>query len=453
MQPDRVVRKHRTWSEAHVRRLFWRAGYGPTPRELRHWTQAGRERAIAHVLHGPRGGATLLGARPTVKGRPIDPLNEYGHDVLWWLDRMVRTTWPLQEKLTLFWHDHFATRDQDTPLMLRQNRMLRRYGTGSFRRLVREVTRDPAMQLFLSLADSHKDSPNENYARELMELFTLADGHTERDVREAARALTGWRVARRDGQVTGTWFDRERHDRGVKRLLGTRGRLGTQEVLDIVVERPRHAPFLVTRLWGFFITEPIDRASERDLVRTYRRSGLRILPVVEGILRHRALYARLDAPDMVKSPLVYLAGALRGARAPVTTDAYTWLLSLMGQTPFRPPSVAGWDWGTAWLTSGTIKARLDAANTLVGWNEDGVLHVPDHAGRPELGADAQVDLALRALGSPWISGASRSILTDLAHHWFDDLRPGDDKGRLARAAMLQRTLRNLLLSGPDAHLH
>jgi uncharacterized protein (DUF1800 family) len=406
-------------------------------------------------VHGPRRGASLLGPRPTVKGRPIDPLNEPGHDVLWWLDRMVRSTWPLQEKLTLFWHDHFATRDQDTPLMLRQNRMLRQYGMGSYRRLLRQVTRDPAMQLFLSLADSHKDSPNENYARELMELFTLAQGYTEQDIREASRALTGWRVKRANGQVNGTWFDRERHDDGVKRILGQRGRFGTQEVLDIVVERPRHAPFLVTKLWDFFVTEPIDRASKRELVRTYRRSGLRVLPVVEGILGHRALYARLDAPDMVKSPLVYLAGALRGARKPITADNYTWLLSLMGQTPFRPPSVAGWDWGTAWLTSGTIKARLDVANNLIGWGDDGVMHVPDEAGKPDLRPREQVDLALRALGDPWISDATRAILTNVAKHYFDDLTQPwqQDEEKVARAAMLQRTLRNLLLSGPDAHLH
>jgi uncharacterized protein (DUF1800 family) len=368
---------------------------------------------------------------------------------------MVRSTWPLQEKLTLFWHDHFATRDQDTPLMLRQNRMLRQYGMGSYRRLLRQVTRDPAMQLFLSLADSHKDSPNENYARELMELFTLAEGYTEGDIREASRALTGWRVKRANGTVNGTWFDRDRYDDGVKRILGQRGRFGTMEVLDIVVERPRHAPFLVTKLWDFFITEPIDRASKRELVRTYRRSGLRVLPVVEGILGHRALYARLDAPDMVKSPLVYLAGALRGARKPITMDNYTWLLSLMGQTPFRPPSVAGWDWGPAWLTSGTIKARLDVANNLIGWGDDGVLHVPDHAGRPDLAPRAQVDLAIRALGSPWVSDATRSILTNVARHYFDDLTQPwqQDEEKVARAAMLQRTLRNLLLSGPDAHLH
>ncbi len=448
-----MARNTRTWTEAHVRRLFWRAGFGPTPQEVRHWTRAGRERTIAHVVHGPRRGASLLGPRPTVRGRPIDPLNEYGHDVLWWLDRMVRSTWPLQEKLTLFWHDHFATRDQDTPLMLRQNRMLRRYGMGPFPRLLRQVTRDPAMQLFLSLADSHKDSPNENFARELMELFTLGEGYTEGDIREASRALTGWRVTRRDGQINGTWFDRDRHDDRVKRVLGRRGRLGTQEVLDVVVKRPRHAPFLVTKLWGFFITEPLDRATRRDLVRTYRRSGMKVLPVVEDILRHRALYARLGGPDMVKSPLVYIAGTLRGARKPINSDSYTWLLSHMGQTPFRPPSVAGWDWGTAWLTSGTIRARLDAANMLIGWDDDAVLHVPDEAGRPGLQPAEQVDLALRALGSPWISDTTRGILTNVARHYFDDMKPDEEQGRVVRAAMLQRALRNLILTGPDAHLH
>jgi Protein of unknown function (DUF1800) len=450
-----VAPSSRTWTEAHVRRLFWRAGFGATPDQVHHWTRAGRERTIRYVVHGPPDGARLVGPRPTVNGKPIDPLNEWGHDVLWWLDRMVRTTWPLQEKLTLFWHDHFATSDQDTPLMLRQNRTLRRYGMGSFRKLLRQITRDPAMQLFLSLADSAKEAPNENYARELMELFTLGAGYTEGDVREAARALTGWRVARSGGQVRGVWFDRERHDTGVKRLLGARGRFGTNEVLDIVVERPRHAPFLVSKLWSFFVTEPIERGTLRSLSRVYRRSDLRILPVVEAILRHGALYAHLDAPDMVKSPVVHVAGTLRTAGTPITMASYTWLLGQMGQVLFHPPSVAGWDWGPAWLTSGTIKARIDLANQLIGWGNGAPLHLPDSAGDPTLDAGQQVDRALRAIGQPWISRATRRILVNLAAGYFADLTQPWQQGeaKVARAAMLQRTLRNLLLSGPDAHLH
>ena len=158
---------------------------------------------------------------------------------------------------------------------------------------------------------------------------------------------------------------------------------------------------------------------------------------------------------MVKSPVVFLAGALRGARAPITMDSYTYLLGNMGQTPFRPPSVAGWDWGTTWLTSGTIKARLDVANNLIGWGDDAPLHIADLAGRPDLKPREQVELAQRALGSPWISDATRQILTNVAAHYFDDLtKPWQqDEEKVKRAAMLQRTLRNLMLSGPDAHLH
>ena len=146
---------------------------------------------------------------PRVDGAPLDPENEWGHDALWWLDRMVRTDRPLVEKMTLFWHGHFATRDQDTPLMLRQNRLLRRHALGSFRRLAREVTRDPAMLLFLSLADSDKEKPNENYARELMELFCLGSGYTEDDIREAARALTGFVSDYPESGLPRTYYDKE----------------------------------------------------------------------------------------------------------------------------------------------------------------------------------------------------------------------------------------------------
>src|SRR3712207_3323527 len=175
------------WTEAHVRRLFWRAGFGATPEEAALFTQAGKDATLRFLLRGD-GGPELAGPAPTADGKPLDPVNEWGHDGLWWLDRMVRTRRPLVEKMTLFWHDHFATSDQDTPLMLRQNKTLRKHALGNFRTLLKAITRDPAMQLFLSLAGSNKWAPNENYARELMELFTLGTGYTEHDIREAARA-------------------------------------------------------------------------------------------------------------------------------------------------------------------------------------------------------------------------------------------------------------------------
>src|SRR5881392_2117792 len=140
-------RRSMPWSEAHVRRLFWRAGFGATPAEAARWASAGQDATIRYLLDGPRG---LAGAAARIDGKPLDPLNVWSHRALWWLDRMVRTRRPLEEKLTLFWHDHFATADQDTPLMLAQNRLLRAHALGSFRKLLGGVTHDPAMQLFLS---------------------------------------------------------------------------------------------------------------------------------------------------------------------------------------------------------------------------------------------------------------------------------------------------------------
>ena len=233
-------RRSRGWSRAHAERLLWRAGFGARPKEIEFWAQRSRERTIDWLIRGgagPHGTRRMVGPAPRANGKPLDPVNEWGHDMLWWLDKMVRSQRPLQEKLTLFWHDHFATRDQDAPLMLAQNRKLRQHALGTFPELLRAVTTDPAMQAFLSLVDSDKRDPNENYARELMELFTLGvtGGYTERDVREAARALTGFKGNWHDGRPLTISYDPERHDDGAKQLLGHRGRLDWQDVLRLVV--------------------------------------------------------------------------------------------------------------------------------------------------------------------------------------------------------------------------
>lgn len=441
------------WSEAHVRRLFWRAGFGATPHEARKFAKAGKAATIEWLLDGERGGRALRGSAPRPDGKKLDPLNVWGHDTLWWLDRMVRTRRPLDEKMTLFWSDHFATSDQETPLMLRQNRMLRAGGLGSFRKLLGDVTRDPAMQLFLSLAGSDKRSPNENFARELMELFTLGGGYSERDVRHAARALTGWDAKWSKSGFRGIRFDEDRYDDGTKTVLGRRGRFGTDDVLDIVVAHERHAPFLTRKLWDFFITRPPDRATAARLARVYRRSKHRIKPVVAEILAHPALYADLRAPDMVKSPMVLVAGHLRAAGGKVDRTAWTWLLSEMGQQPFRPPSVAGWTWGPAWLTTNSVRARFVAVNYLLD-EKHGSLPVRDGAGDPDASSEKAVDAALAALGDPWISSATRERLVGLAHRWYADMtKPWHAKHRPERADMLQRALRHLILSGPDAQLH
>jgi uncharacterized protein DUF1800 len=439
------------WTEAHVRRLFWRAGFGARPDEIAEWARRGRDATLRFVLDGGPQGSTLVGPAPSADGKPLDPVNEWAHDGLWWLDRMVRTQRPLVEKVTLFWHDHFATNDQDTPLMLAQNRMLRRHALGSFPKLLRAVTLDPAMQLFLSLPDSSKEAPNENFARELMELFTLGKGYTERDVREAARALTGFRARWSDDGFQGIDYDRERHDPGVKRIFGKRGRYAWPDVLRLVVAHPGHAPFLTTKLWEFFVARPPSRATVRELSAIYRGSGHKVKPVLEAILGHPEMYRNLDAPDMVKSPIVFVAGSLRTNNLPVSMEALTWMLDGMGQRPFDPPSVAGWDWGPAWMSSNSMRVRFDWGNRLI---DDDLLGVKNGTTQPPAGPAEALEQALAATGRPWISEVTRSHAMEMATRYFDDLtartRP---QRRIERADMLQRSLRLILLAGPDAQLH
>jgi uncharacterized protein (DUF1800 family) len=445
-------RRRAGWSEAHVRRLFWRAGFGATPREARHWARRGKAATIRWILNGgPSPAPRIPAAR--VEGHRLDPVNVWGHDVLWWLDRMMRSPHPLQEKLTLFWHDHFATSDQDTPLMLAQNRTLRRHALDRFPSLLEAVTRDTAMLLFLSLADSNEDAPNENYARELMELFTLGGGYTERDVRQAARALTGFRSKwRNDGTVT-TWYDPGAHDRSHERIFGHSGHFDWKDVLRLCVEHPAHAPFIVGKLWDFFVGAPLSHLTRARLARVYRRSGHRIKPVMAAILAHPALYRSLDAPTMVKAPVVLVAGALRSAGQPIDRDSYAWLLESMGQQLFAPPSVAGWDWGTAWLSSNAMRVRFDFANYLT---DTAQLRVKDRSTPQGLSPNAAVARARRAVGDPWTSGRTDVELMRLARRLLGEreLRKGEwRQPKWVRADMCQRVLRQLLLCGPDAQVH
>lgn len=436
-----------------MRRLFWRAGFGATPREARHWARRGKPATIRWILNGGPAPVPRI-PDPRVDGKPLDPVNEWSHDVLWWLDRMVRSPRPLQEKMTLFWHDHFATTDQDTPLMLAQNRTLRQHALGRFPDLLRAITQDPAMLLHLSLADSDPEAPNENFARELMELYTLGRGYGERDIREASRALTGFRSERNDDGSVRTWYDPKSHAAGRKRIFGQRGRFDWKDVLGLCVRHPAHAPFLVDKLWDYFVGAPLPRSTRTRLAAGYRRSDRRIKPLVGAILAHPALYRGLDSPGMVKAPVVFVAGALRGAGQAVERDSWGWLLDGMGQYPFRPPSVAGWDWGVAWLSSNSMHVRFNAANHLLDTPR---VRVEDKSTPERLGPRQAVDRARRAVGNPWTSGQTDAELLRIARQLLDDrekTRSGDWRPpKQVRADHCQRVLRQLLVCGPDAQVH
>jgi len=442
------------WTRRHVARLLWRAGFGARPKELDYWAKRSRKELIDWLIaggRGPHGTAAMAGREPRTEEGPLDPVNEWGHDALWWLDRMVRSQRPLQEKLTLFWHNHFATRDEPAPLMLEQNRTLRHHALGHFDELLGAMTNDPALAGFLSLLDSDRREPNENFARELMELFTLGvdAGYTQLDVAEAARALTGFRRRDSEAGITRVLYDLSHHDTGLKSLLGRSGRLDWRDVLDACVSHPHHAPFLVNNLWEFFVTEPLDAATRARLVATYTGSGRRIAPLVRAILEHPKLYVDLDAPRMVKWPAVQLAGMLRQVGRPVDTGDWTWIAGMMGQELFRPPSVAGWDTGADWISTATINGRFTAATWIC--REPPVRVAKNSAGVSWTAAE-HLERAKKATGRPFTTARTDARLRKLAGELLAQERGSDGRTASYMADLAQSALRHLLLSGPDNQL-
>jgi uncharacterized protein (DUF1800 family) len=357
---------------------------------------------------------------------------------------MVRGNRPLVERMTLVWHDWFATSNEGVGsqgLMLRQNALFRRYWLGNFRDLTLAVTRDPAMLLWLSGTDNTKWSPNENYARELMELFTLGAGrgYTERDVREQARALTGFRNDWREGVgPTRFRFDRERHDVGVKRIFGRRGRYGWKDAVRLSIAHPHHPSFFVPKLWGYFIPVAPPRTTRRSLERLYVRNRFAVRPVVEAILRHPLLY---DGPRMVKPPVVYTAGLLRAAGRGVETDSWAWLCANAGPQLFYPPNVAGWN-DERWLDTATYLARWDIAGRVT---RPAALD-PSKVQAP-FDAEKLLDRALGFWGHPQLSAGTKRVLRAYTERAL--ARADSNWKRRSFPPLIENSLRHLIAVSPD----
>jgi hypothetical protein len=343
---------------AQAERLLWRAGFGPRTGEAQALAKLGLDGAV-HALTYP-GLEKLVGHTPhDEKGHPLAPYDAWGHDHLWWLDRMVRTSRPLVERMALVWHDWFATSNDGVGsqrLMLNQNQLFREKGLGSFHDLLLDVTRDPAMLLWLNGSDNSKYSPNENYGREMMELFTLGAGrgYGEEDVRQNARALTGFRNDWKPnvGDVDFR-YDPSYHDAGTKTLFRKRGAWTWRDSCRMCVTHPDHPSFFVQKLWSYFVPTPPDAATASALQQVYVQGAHEIRPVVAAILKHPALY---DGPRPVKSPVLYTAGLLRRLGRGIDTSAWVWLDSMAGQQLFYPPNVGGWD-DTRWLDTATWRGR------------------------------------------------------------------------------------------------
>jgi uncharacterized protein (DUF1800 family) len=285
----------------------------------------------------------------------------------WWLQRMANGPRPLQEKMTLFWHGHFATsieKVREAYLMWRQNELFRRLATGNWLELLIEVGKDPAMLIWLDQAQSRKQHPNENFAREVMELFALGEGHyTEKDISEAARALTGWSYERMNQK----FVERPNvHDEGTKTIFGKEGNFDGEDFLEMVVAQPQAARFITAKLWHFFAGEMPSEGMVTALASAFRRAGNNFKPVLRTMFLSEEFYAPSIIRNQVKSPVQWLVGSVRLLERELPPPIVCFGLTRnLGQDLFAPPNVKGWDGGLSWITTNNLLARYNQAATLV----------------------------------------------------------------------------------------
>jgi uncharacterized protein (DUF1800 family) len=429
-------------------RLLWRAGFGPKKGDVAKYTALGLDGAVNALLATKKD--KLVGSSPKTEHGRLAPYDAWGHDHLWWLDRMVRTSRPLYERMTLIWHDWFATSNEGVSsqrLMIGQNETFRKYALGSFRDLLLAVTADPAMLLWLSGAENTKDEPNENYGRELMELFTLgadrAGGYTETDVREQARSLTGFRYDWRSSGPTNFRFDPTLHDPGTKTVFGRSGAWSWQDSCRLCLEHPNHPSFFVRKLWSYFIPTAPDPSTQSQLESLYTGGNYLVAPLVGAILRHPDLY---DGPSMTKPPVVYTVGILRALGRYIDTSDWVWLDYLCGQQLFYPPNVAGWD-DNRWLDTSTYRGRwyvaaYALAKSAIDENKPGT--------NGQFPADAAklLDQAVKSLGSPTLEDGARAVLLDFGQRALADA--GADWQLRTYPILIYNAMRQLILTAPEA---
>ena len=354
--------------EQKLQHLYWRAGFGIPFRPNQ--ARSGIKSAVRELLKSSGQAAPLQVALPhTESTGQADAQNadmrqkrqrerQEGFVLLnnAWLTQMATSEAQLREKMTLFWHGHFACRLREPRFALLQHNTLREHALGKFPDLLLAISKDPGMLQFLNNQQNRKQRPNENFARELLELFTLGQGHyTELDIKEAARAFTGWTYNPQEEFV----FRARQHDRGQKTFMGKRGNFNGEEILQMIVENPRTAEFLTAKIYTFFVNEVPDPERIKTLSSYFYDTGYDIPKLLEKIFTAKWFYGPDVVGSKIKSPIELLAGLQRqfdvryaDGRSPLV------LQRALGQELFRPPNVSGWAGGRNWIDSSTLAFRL-----------------------------------------------------------------------------------------------
>jgi len=405
------------WTNDHARHLLWRAGFGGTPQQIEALGRMEPEKAVDTLLDFERGAAfpdpspdefdDSLMREPTEEERAMARAARKGQDEdtlarlrllreqreavdrqqiydmqRWWLRRMIETPRPLEEKLTLFWHGHFATSYrtiENSWHMFQQNQLFRKHAAGNFGTLLGQIIRDPAMIAYLDNNESRKGRPNENLARELMELFSLGVGaYSERDIKEGARALTGYTFEGNEFRFRSDW-----HDADAKTILGRTGNLDGEDFVQAILAKREAAELISAKLYRFFVGDiplrgvrghqPV-QAVLKSLAITLGQANYEVRPMLKRLFLSEHFYEPANRLALTKSPVEVVVGTVRAFATPVRdlsilNDA----LDLMGQRLFFPPSVKGWDGGRSWVNTSTLFIRQNITNFLLtGRTPEGV---------------------------------------------------------------------------------
>jgi uncharacterized protein (DUF1800 family) len=388
------------WNFKWAGHLYRRAAFGATPAELKAAVKKGPKATIDHLMQGEPRAKNLEdfinaeGLKVAKKFQPNPQFAQFGprdpYELRsWWIYCMLQSGHPLREKMTLFWHNHFATsiaKVQDHVVMFRQNKLMRQYALGKFAPFLLDMSKDVAMIKWLDGNTNVKGKVNENYAREVQELFSLGVGnYTEKDIQEAGRAFTGWHE---DGESF--TFNAAQHDDGEKTFHGHKGNLDGTDVIKIILEQPACGRFLVTKLYRFFISEaevPPESLVE-PLADRLRKSEYDIGAVVKTMLSSNHFFSEYAFRRRIKSPVEFVLGAVKAtAGEMVSPIPLVRRIDAMGQGLFSPPNVKGWPGAEAWLSTATVLARQNFGQALAMgtlWDKNQMNFPQPNFGQPEI---------------------------------------------------------------------
>ncbi len=362
------------WTRRDATHLLWRAQFGASEKDIRQALDDGIEATVERLATKQKETAEFSETSALLRQTAIDS-GSIANLKAWWLYRMIYSSNPLAEKMSLFWHNHFATSNvkvRSVAHMGDQNDLIRNHATGSFRDLVRGMSRDVAMLLWLDGNANRKRHPNENFARELMELFTLGEGnYSEDDIKEAARAFTGWHVRNKK-----YWFNKLQHDTGSKTVFGKSGKFGGDDIIDLCLAHEACPEFLALKLLREFVKPDPATAEIAALAKNIRKHDFQMEPVLRDLFSSEIFFSPSARHALIKSPTQLVLGSYRALGCEPNLNATVEILAALGQDLFQPPTVKGWEGGRLWITSATVIQRANFAGELTGGNRFGKIAKP-----------------------------------------------------------------------------